>query len=239
MRMQFEFSISSLPKGYRLGVLSIIKEMLRQGSEVYYKQMFEVNKRAMKPFAHASYIQNIKVKQDEIAGDKLVLTISSPFYEFIMHLMNGSQRNTLYTYHGYEFELKHKRLLPNPPELSTIVTFKTLSPLHLEDRNKKPLLVNDRSFEKELNYYAHLLVKKVYDRNLYDPIQILRSSMKKVVLQENLHQSQKTPIFITANHGLLQLKGHPEDLKVLYEGGVGKRRSLGLGLLDIEEVTYT
>lgn len=238
MRIQFEFHISGLPRAYRLGILSIIKEMLRQGSEEYYEQIFEIHKRGMKPFGHASYIKNLKITSTEIIGKKLILTISSPFYEFIMHLVNGSQRNNTYTYQGYKFELKHKRMLPNPPEFSSNVSFKTLSPILIETHQKKPLLANDHSFEDEFNYYSQLLVNELYGRNLHKPIKILNSSMKKIVIQENLHQAQTTPVFITANHGFIQLKGHPEDLKALYDNGAGRRRSLGLGLLEVQEVTY-
>lgn len=238
MRVKFEFHMSVLPKAYRLGILSILKEMLRQGSGHYYQQLFDVNREKMKPFAYAPYIHNLEMKQVEIVGTQLDLTVSSASYEFMMHLMNGSQRNTSYSYHGYELELKHKRLLPNPPQFSSTVTFKTLSPLLIENVHKKPLLVEDDAFEQQLNYYAQLLVKQLYDRDLFEPLHILQATTKKVVLQERLHQSQPTPIFITANHGILQLQGHPEDLKALYDMGVGRRRSLGLGLLGIEEVTY-
>lgn len=238
MRIQFKFSIDQLPKAYRLGTLSIIKEMVRLGCEDFYEQFFEDNKQKMKPFSHASYIRNIKFTGDEIVGDQLLLTVSSSSYEFIMHLMNGSQRKTIYQYKGYQFELIQKHLLPKPPEFSSLITFKTASPILIEDAHKHPLTVQDESFETELNYYAQLLTKELLNRPLYESIEVMGASMKKVVLQENLHQSQNQPIYLTANHGIIQLKGHPKDLQFIYDNGIGRRRSLGLGLLMIEEVTY-
>lgn len=239
MRVRFQFAMSSLPKAYRLGLLSFLKDMLRQGSEPYYKKLFEQNKHKMKPFAYAPYIHEMAIDSDIIMGERLDLTVSSSSYEFMMHLMNGSRRSTLYNLQGHELQLQQKRLLPKPPKFSTVVTFKTLSPLLIEDKNEKPILeMEDEAFAREFNYYAELLVRELYGRDLYEPIHIVKSAMKKVVIQENLHQSQETPIYLTTNHGLLQLKGHPEDLKALYDNGVGRRRSLGLGLFGIEEVTY-
>jgi|SRR5699024_1018182 len=238
MRLQFEFSIQKIPAAYRLGTLSIIKEMVRTGSNQYYRYMFEENSKEMKPFAYASYIQNLEYKGYEIYGDKMYLTISSPSYEFIMYLMNGSQKKEIYDYKDYKLKLIHKRLLPKPPTFTEIVTFKTASPILIENKEGKPLLASNPYFEREFNYYANLIAKELNNRELYQPIQIINSTMNKVVIKENLHQSQNRNVFMTANHGVIQLKGHQEDLKMLYECGVGLRRSLGLGLLNVEEVTY-
>lgn len=239
MRIQFEFKFSRLPISYRLGMLSIIKEMVGQGSNNYYNKIFIEGSKKMKPFSFSPYIKSIEIDNYEIKGERLFLTISSPDYEFIMHLMNGSQRNTSYHYQRYELELVNKHLLPKPSEFSTRVIFKTLSPLLIEDRKGNPLLAEGENFEQEFNYYANLVISEFYNRNLYQPIHIEFSSMKKFVIKENLHQNQSSPIFITANHGLLGLKGHPEDFSALYELGVGRRRSLGLGLLSVEEVIYS
>lgn len=238
MRIRFEFDMSYLPVAYRLGLLSIIKEMVRTSSESFYSHVFEGNKNLMKPFAHASYIRNIGINGGEITGTELALTVSSSSYEFMMHLMNGSERETVYNYRGFKLKLKNKRLLPNPPSFSSIITFKTLSPLLIEDERRKPLLAGDELFEQEFNYFAQLIVKEFYYRSLHEPLQVQQTSMKKVVIKESLHQEQTTPIFMTVNQGLIQVKGHPEDLQAIYHMGIGRRRSLGLGLLDIEEVTY-
>jgi|SRR5690625_547113 len=238
MRIQFEFNIEKLPLSYRLGTLSVLKEMIHTGSSKFYDYLFIKNKTKMKPFTHASYVQNLKLSEDEIFGEKLILTVSSSSYEFIMHLMNGSHRKTNYQYKNFKLTLTQKRLLPKPPKFSPIITFKTGSPVLIETKDKKPLLGNEKGFEKEFNYYAELLSNELYNRNLFESLKIINIATKKVVIKEHLHQDQGRPIYLTANHGLIQLQGHPEDLKLIYENGIGRRRSLGLGLLNIEEVTY-
>lgn len=239
MRLQFEFEISNIPLQYRLGILSIIKEMIQTGSEEYYQQIFQKNNRDMKPFTYSTYIENLTVNQDEIIGDRLILTVSSPSYEFIMYLMNGSQRSDAYRYKDYRFILKQKRLLPRPPEFTDVVTFKTASPILIENKIGKPVLANDENFEKELNYFADIALKEIQHRHLKEPIHILKTAMKKVVIKEKLHQDVDRDIYITANQGILKLKGHPDDLKFMYDNGIGRRRSLGFGLLNVKEVEYS
>lgn len=239
MRVLLEFGMQSLPVAYRLGILSIIKEMIKQGSEDYYNVLFEVNQNKIKPFAFSTYISNMNIQGDVIWGDRFSVTVSSPSYEFMMHLMNGSQRRKVYKYKDNEWVLLNKRLLPNPPRFSSEITFKTLSPLLIENKEKQPVLADDESFEKEFNYYAEIQVRELVQRSLHQPIQVLWTSMKKQVVKEHLHQEQSAPLYFTTNVGLIKLKGHSDDLRFIYDVGVGRRRSMGFGLLDVEEVAYT
>lgn len=239
MRIQFEFTMTKLPIQYRLGILSIIKEMIRTGSEGYYQLLFNKNKQEMKPFTYATYIRNLSINNNVIHGDRLILTVSSPCYELVMHLMNGSQRLQTFKYKSFTLTLKQKRLLPKPPEFTNVVTFSTASPILIETKNGTPLLAKDATFESEFNYYANLATKEILKRDLHEPIQILKSAMKKVVIKEKLHHFEDKDIYITANQGMLKLKGNPDDLKFIYDNGIGRRRSLGLGLLDVKEVKYS
>lgn len=210
--------------------------MIKKGSSAYYEQLFETNTRMMKPFSFATYIKDIEVDDAKINGEALHVTVSSPSYELIMYLMNGSEKNKTYYYKNFSFTLKKKVLLPKPPTFTDNILFKTLSPLLIETKEKTPLLSTHDAFEKELNYYANLLLTEIYHRSLKQPLTIVDSAMKKVVIKENLHQKEKHPIYLTGNQGLIQLKGHREDLQAIYESGIGRRRSLGFGLLEVEGV---
>ena len=238
MRVLMQFDVTAIPISYRLGILSVIKEMVKQGSEDFYRNFFEDNRKRIKPFAYAAYIPNMKIKDDLLLGDALIVTISSPSYELMMHLLNGSQNKKVFKYKSNEWVLSNKRLLPHPPKMTSVMTFKTLSPILIEDSNNRPILAGDDLFEKEFNYYADLKANELFDRSLYQPIKIIQTAMKKQVVKEHFHQEQDKPLFFTANSGRIKLEGHPEDLKIIYDVGIGKRTSLGFGLLDIEEVTY-
>lgn len=237
MRVEFRFQIKELPIGYRLGILSIIKEMIRLGSEQYYEEIFIKKEKDIKPFSYATYIHNLLIHHDKIYGDQLVLTVSSSSYEWFMHLINGSSKMKEFYYKNNCFLFKSKRMLPSYTIKQPIATFSTKSPLLLESKDKKPVLSNDSNFEKELQYISSLIIEELYNRKPYQPLRVLNTSMKKQVIKENLHNDQNELLYLTTNKGYIQLEGHPDDLQAIYENGVGYRRSLGLGFLDIKEVT--
>ncbi|HLR09416.1 MAG TPA: CRISPR-associated endoribonuclease Cas6 [Bacillota bacterium] len=233
MRVQLTFKMTSIPLQYRIGMLSVIKEMIKTGSPIYYEQLFIQNKKKMKNFSYATYITKLDIQNEHIQGEELHLTITSPSYEFVMHLLNGSKRESVYYIKGSKLILKRKRLLPKTAIEEDLITFKTLSPILLESKEGKPVLATDENFKTEFQYLAHLILKEVFMREPRRPIQVLQTMMERQVLKEDLHQVQKNPLYLTANKGFIQLQGEPEDLQALYDAGVSMRRSLGLGLLEM------
>ncbi|MCJ7843506.1 CRISPR-associated endoribonuclease Cas6 [Lederbergia sp. NSJ-179] len=235
MRVQLVFEMTKIPVAYRLGTLSIIKEMIRNGSEDYYDSLFSKAKRKMKPFSYSTFIPNLAIEGEVIRGTELHLNISSPHYEFIMFLVNGAQKERTYFIKGAEVTLKKKRLLPDVRISERNIIFKTLSPILIETKDGKPVLATDDEFKREFQYVAHLIITEVFGREPKQPIKVTQTMMTKQIMKENLHQKQSSALYLTANKGLLQLQGDPEDLQCLYDAGVSMRRSLGLGLLDVVE----
>lgn len=235
MRVQLVFEMSEISVTYRLGTLSIIKEMVRKGSSKYYAYLFMQNKKEMKPFTYSTYITDLTIQQEKIFGKELHLTISSPDYEFIMRLMNGCKKGEVYHMKNSNLTLKKKRLLPKTSISKSSVIFRTLSPVLIETKQGKPLLATDDKFNNEFKYAAHLILHRIYGKEPIKPIQVQQTMMTKQVIKENLHQEQNRPLYLTANKGLIQLQGHPDDLQCLYDAGVSMRRSLGFGLLEIVE----
>lgn len=229
--------MDKLPLAYRLAMLSIMKQMIRKGSKSYYNKLFiEINGNLN--HSHLYINSKLQIKEGIIYGSKLYLTISNHSYELIMYLMNGSERATEYVYKDIPLKLIHKSLLSNSPELTETDTFKTLSPILIENKEQEPLMATDEAFEKELNYYANLLSKVLYGENLKQPIKVIQTNMKKAVIQVNVHQEESETIYFTGNSGLIQLQAAREDLQKIYDSGLGLRRSLGSGLLGIVEVKY-
>lgn len=238
VRVEFRFQITELPIAYRLGILSIIKEMIRNGSKDYYNEIFEKRKKELKPYGYSTFIKNLCIQDQKITGNELILTISSSSYEWMMNLINGSRKKQEYIFRNYSFLLVSRRMLPAYQISHNKVTFQTKSPILIESKNRKPVLYSDPQFEKEFQYISSLIIRELYNRQPYEPIQVVQTSMTKQVMKEYLHQESDKPLYLTANKGLIQLKGHPKDLQAIYDNGVSFRRSLGLGLLDVvEEVT--
>lgn len=234
MRVQLSFSMKSIPIAYRLGTLSIIKEIIKKGSIAYYETLFVKNKREMKPFSYSCFIRNLNIKNNQITGEELTLTVTSSSYEFILHLMNGCKKGDVYYISDSNLTLNSKRLLPKTNISKGNVIFKTPSIL-IENKDGKPLLAADEEFEREFQYTANLIIEKLYKRRPKQSIRVMQTLMTKMVMKENLHQTQDKPLYLTANKGLIQLQGNAEDLQCLYDAGIGFRRSLGFGLLELVE----
>ncbi|WP_047153416.1 CRISPR-associated endoribonuclease Cas6 [Aneurinibacillus tyrosinisolvens] len=240
MKLRLTFKIDKLPVSYRLGILSIIKECIRRSSEDFYTNFFEVNKAQIKPFTFSTYFKKMRMDDEYIYAEQLDVTISSSSYEFIMHLFNGSQDEKTFTYRDFQLRLIGIRMLQDKkltPRTSAVV-FRLLSPLLLENKQNKPVLISSPDFENELNYICELTIKRIQGRSLRKPIRIQSSRLTKQVVKEAFHleDSPIKTLYFTAQKGWIQLEGHYEDLQCLYDCGIGHRTQLGFGLVEVEEV---
>jgi len=232
MRCVFSFQIDHFPIRYRLLLLSYIKETVRSQSEEFYRSFFVEREKETKRFSFASYFPNIQTEKDLIISDSLNLTVSSSNIEMMIYLINGIQQKREYQYKGSTIRFTGMKMIKEKSITQSQVWFKTLSPILVESKEKKPLLVSDDNFEKELNIISSKMMNSNYGRPLYQPIKILKHNMKKSVVKENLHQTSGD-LFFTGNTGQFLLEGDPRDLNVFYSDGIALRSNQGFGCLDI------
>ncbi|WP_374724388.1 CRISPR-associated endoribonuclease Cas6 [Calidifontibacillus erzurumensis] len=235
MRVRLNFKITEFPLAYRLLILSYIKQAVRSQSESFYHSFFVCNEKQAKPFVFAPYFQNLEIKDDLIYAENLQVTVTSSNLEFLIYLINGCQQNKNFSYKNYSLLLTKVELLKEKQINKSKVWFKTLSPILIETKEGKPVLPNSNNFEKELNYITSKIIESIDGRELYRPLTILASNLKKSVIKENYHQSQSNYLFYTASKGSLCIEGHPCDLNFIYQNGLGLRRSTGFGCLEIIE----
>ncbi|WP_047152760.1 CRISPR-associated endoribonuclease Cas6 [Aneurinibacillus tyrosinisolvens] len=240
MKIRLTFEMGRLPISYRLPILSIIKGCIRRSSENFYKNLFDVNKSEIKPFTFSTYFKKMDIAEEHIYAEKLDVTISSSSYEFIMHVFNGSQFQKSFTYKDYQLILIGFQMLKDtklsPATSAVLLRFQ--SPMLIENKQNKPVLVSSPHFEEELNYICELTIKKLLGRSLRQPIRVRSTQLVKQVIKESLHldDSHKKPLYFTAQKGWMCLEGYYEDLQCLYDCGIGHRTQLGFGLAEIEEV---
>ncbi|MFT8319767.1 MAG: CRISPR-associated endoribonuclease Cas6 [Bacillus sp. (in: firmicutes)] len=232
MRCVFSFQIEHFPLRYRLLLLSYLKEIVRSQSEDFYQSFFADREKVTKEFCYAPYFPNIQIKEDGIISNTLNLTVSSSNYEMIIHLINGAQQKKEYYYKGSTMKFTGVKMIKEKPIIQSPIWFKTLSPLLVESKDKKPLLASDENFEKELNIICSKMIESKYGRSLYQPIKILKHHLKKTVIKENLHQ-KSGDLFFTGNIGQVLLDGDPRDLNVFYLEGISLRSNQGFGCLDM------
>lgn len=233
MRIRINCFIEGFNVAYRLAILSFIKHAVRNQSNSFYQSFFNENKVKHKPYSFSAYFHNLTIDNDQIESNEMALTVSSSDADFIIHLINGSQRIKEHSYKTFKIEVNRVELLKRKEILEDRVIFKTLSPILIEDQSKKPLLTDDPNFATEFNFICNNIIYSSLGRSLHRPLDIKNSSIKKAVIKENFHQSYDDYLYFTANHGLFELEGDPRDLRFFYHNGIGLRTGTGFGCLDI------
>lgn len=232
MRCVFSFQIEYFPIKYRLLLLSFIKEITRSQSEEFYQSFFVEREKETKRFSFAPYFPNIRINGELIVSEELNLTVSSTNMEMMIYLINGIQQKREYSYKGRVMKFTGMKMVKEKPIVQSQVWFKTLSPILVESKERKPLLVGDDNFEEELNIISSKIMQSKYGRTLYQPIKILKHQMKKSVVKENLHQSSGD-LYFTGNTGRFLLEGDPRDLRIFYSEGIALRSNQGFGCIDV------
>lgn len=235
MRVRIYCLIEGFTIANRLGILSFIKQAVRSQSESFYSMFFEENKMKHKPYSFSPFFKNLSVVNDQIDSKEMVITVSSSDVEFIIHLINGCQKNKLHTYKNLKIEVTRVELAKSKTIQSDVALFKTLSPVLVEDQRKKPVLASDPNFETELNFISNSIMQSSLGRSLYRPLVIKNNALRKTVVKENFHQNQDDYLYFTANHGVFELEGDARDLNFFYLNGIGLRTGTAFGCLDIVE----
>lgn len=237
MRFAVTYRVEQIPISYRMKIYGLIKEAVKRSDANYYQKVFEQQRRDIPPFSIATYLKDYSYKQDIIQLRELTITISAEL-EFAIHAFNGLLKLHTYSVDGHTWTKVNARMINEAEIKSSSVLFKTLSPILIEDKQGKPLAPDDENYEEELNYYVSLQVKRFLKRNLHEAIKFTPLNMKRVVIKErnqdfNKMMKPQDYLFYTTYQGLFKLEGHPEDLQILYQYGLGRRTAF-FGLLQLE-----
>lgn len=236
MRFAVTYQVEKIPIDYRMKIYALIKEAIRREDESYYKKVFINDRAEIKPLSFAVYLKDFHIENKHIILQEITITISSTM-EFAVHAFNGFRSLLNYEVDGVLWKQTNIQLKKEAEITSGKVFFSTLSPILIENKQGKPLSPSDGDYEDELNYYANLQVMKAAGRKLYKPIRFTPVKMRKMVIQESNRFFKQTneneTLYFTTYRGKLQLEGHPDDLQILYQLGIGKRTSF-FGLLEYE-----
>ncbi|MFD3448272.1 CRISPR-associated endoribonuclease Cas6 [Microbacteriaceae bacterium 4G12] len=242
MKLLIVFKTEKLPRHNHFLFASVVKSALQVSNpqmqfEMYHYTQDQANKE-MRPFTGAIYLNGYTLENEEFMIHQDVrLTISSSNAEFMLNLYNGFVQKKSYKYQSYELSLVHIKMLPEKLPKTNRVLFKTLSPLVIKDRDNRYLDLNDENYQTELNYAANECMKAVAKRSLYGPIILTPIVMHKKVVQLK-HDSFKalnaqSILYMNAYEGTFLLEGHPEDLNILAQAGLGFRRSTFFGCIEM------
>lgn len=233
--VDYELDGDRLPLDYRRGFLSLIKTAVAsQGKFAFNKFMSDYK---LKPFTFSVYFHNLKEGIDKsiCVGNSAKLTISTCSMDFLTFVYNGLREikeynifnmNTLY--------LKGINLQSNFKIKNMEIIFRTLSPVLVSNKGSSDwyLIPGDSNFEEGLKFSVKEIVKEFLNYSQDFPFEFntfidgnKASIKKKIVWHYNMHRSG----FV----GVFKIKSMPEILQLIYDIGLGVRRSQGFGMLEV------
>lgn len=238
---------------YRSFIMSLIKQALQTSDPEYFKKLYywdgKKNKWT-KPFCFAVGFPKFQLHKDVILCNKQFnLNISSSDYEFLVHLTNGLLQDKLYPFrisNNNSFTFHSSVYIKDTPVVSEQVTFRTLSPIlieKVENGKKEPVLPFDDGFLETLNIIADMEISSIRymqtgqkqglkKRLEFEPLKI-RKEVIKHKINDFINITGKNYMTLTGFSGSFILKGHPDDLNVISENGLGLRRSQGFGFVEV------
>ncbi|MEM5810212.1 MAG: CRISPR-associated endoribonuclease Cas6 [Candidatus Aenigmatarchaeota archaeon] len=241
-----------IPNNFRQGVVSLIKEAIKRGSddgELFYRFWYSTNK--PKPFTFSAFFPLKSVEGRSVFnGGFFKLIISTNNIDFLVRFYNGILEldKTGYYLYGQPIKLKHCNFLPEKRFSNEVVKFKTLSPFLIRDPKDGdyylyPIKMTnyiDTKFQK-FKYWKGIDIKD-FERELEENITINTKSKVKI-LDFELHNvvpvfcGSKRSNFSVTYPGIkasFKIEAEKEILKLIYDIGIGARRSEGFGMLEVE-----
>lgn len=178
-----------------------------------------------------------------------LLTISSCDFAFLMNLHNGLIKLKTFRFSsdeamlvdGEKIEIKlESSIAINRPEIKNEeIVFKTLSPILIQDSNDKGILPDDENFAEQLNQIQNriFLNPNIKGEALYQPLEFTPVKIQKRVVKHTFKEfrekTNKPIMYLNCFDGIFKLKGHPKDLELLYNMGIGNRTSQGFGMIEV------
>jgi len=243
-----------IPPDYRRYLLSMIKEAFKKsGSDG--KDFFEniYSKNIQKPFTFSAYFP-LEEESQKLGGEFFSFFFSTNDYEFLMRVYNGLNSIKGFNLFGQNIkEVKHFFLSPERRFDKDEVVFKTLSPFLVRNpEDGDYYLVPQNLIDQKEFKYAKKGVSKdnVIDSLKKNIVSLVKRylgfdydennlmiTLEKISLSPAKHGSKESKFTMTlpAMKGFIRIKASPEVLKLIYDIGIGARRSEGFGMLEVVE----
>lgn len=241
MRICCTLSCEQIPRAYRTMFVSFIKKCLETADENYYKELYffqdKQNKKS-KQFTFSVALKNYKLVEDLfIIKDRVEWYVSSPDQKWMIHFYNGLLKTEQLVYRNFVLTREKIRIVKEKEINSSVVVCKTLSPIYIKDQKGRALSPDDESYEKELQYISNLNLMNFRGYGLKSSLRFVPIEMKQTIVKEPIvkfqKQTQRPYLLLEGYKGRFLLEGDPEDLRDLYQLGLGFRRSSGWGMFEV------
>lgn len=242
IRLHFDFELENekIPIDYRRKLISYLKYCTEKSNGAFYEELYGHGNNTNKDFTMSVYfVPETQLCKDfiHVKSKKMVLNISTPDSYLGIQLYNAlcSQKYKWCKLSGDNA----LRLVGVHSEKEKVVTcrkavFNTLSPIVIRDHNKETGKDWFYTFEDEgavsilkRNLKRELGEKFERDISLdIDQLQIKFTRMKKVIIRSY-------ELKIPCSLGVFSMEGEQYLLQYLYQRGLGSKRSLCFGYLEL------
>lgn len=238
MRLKLAFQLSSkkFPKNYRELILSYLKSALTHYENGCYFEKF-YGKCIQKSYSFAARLPKCQFNENHILLEEncfdLFLSFSNPSDSVTLYNAVNQQR-----YEPYPLPFENSCTLVNISmekehnitgnEIICQLAMPLIIKVHKRDTNMDRFVIfSDNDFEEELFKIVSAQVEySGMDKSLLEGFNCEPLRCKKAVV------SYKNG-YLTGTLGIIRLTGCPELLQMLYEMGIGSKRSSGFGYINI------
>jgi CRISPR-associated endoribonuclease Cas6 len=240
IKIEFETRNECLPIDYRRKFLSYLKSAIDEYNHDLYTALYGEGHNPKSFCLSIYFAPKVIISKDEIMlhSKRLHTTVTTRDMLLGIHLVNAlmARVNKWFPLADSKNELKALSITKTQevPITTNVVHFKILSPLVIRDHNEKEgkdwyLTFEDGDFKKVWKRNLTTELQNVFGRDVSSDVESLK--IKPVHLKKTVVKSYG--IYIPCTIGSLVLEGEIYLLEYLYKAGIGSRRALCFGCVDV------
>ncbi len=232
LKMYFRLKKPELPLEYRRAFLSLLKQSFNRASPEVYSALYETGN-TMKPFTFSVYLPGATFSGDAIRlrGPDIALTFSTSQPGPAIYFYNSLSKTRFSSFplaNGNTISFQRAQIIREQPIRQPEAVFKTLSPFFVRQHDAgtnedRYLLPDHEEFQQQFSAICGVMIKEL--TGIAGNVAVEPVMLKKVPVR---HYGR----LLEGNHGIIKLTAHPEVLTLLYQSGIGSRRSEGFGALE-------
>lgn len=233
-KLNFELENEKFPIQYRKNVMSFIKKSLNEYSPEHYEKLYHKKDNIIKPYTFAVFFNTPEFKENEIIlkDKKFTINISIENYEIAIILYNSfnNQKYKKFSLNQNSWTLQNITMTMEKEITTDKINIKFLSPLIARNREDK----KDHYYSFSANQFLETVKINIREQlkitNLPEGIEntfeIKPIQAKKVIVK--FYEKK-----IEGSIGTFEISGDRKLLEVLYQSGIGSKRSAGFGMFEI------
>lgn len=224
-----------VPSSYRKNIASLIKEALAD-SDIYVKYYASPKRNKQKPFTFSVSLSVEKTEKGSLIlnNNCVRLYFSACDSIFLTKIYNGllSLKPEFTAFHPYKMELRNFHMQKPHPITDQEMLFKTYSPVlvrNIENKKGKGFIdFSHDNFDNNLFFSIRNLCRNFLDKDYElsrEQVEITTFKCKSAVAKNYGGE--------IGTRGFFNIKAPIEVLQLIYDAGLGAKRSQGFGMMRI------